>query len=385
MHILMVSPYFYPEGGGAEFYMYKIAEGLSKDHEVTVLCTSNEETHPLNHDKIEVNTLSHHFKISTTPVALTGIREMVNYMRRNNFDLCNINYYLPLFPDMATMACRICKIPSVLTWHNDVHTDGFLKLFSTVYNHTLNKITLRMVDKIITPSPYCYNESPLLRKFQHKMEWVPPGVDLEKYNRVPLISIREKYGIPENRDIILFVGVMNKSTAHKGVNTLLRAFKEIYKDTDSYLVMVGKGDMIPYYLEKCKKLGIIDRVIFTGFVEEEILINLYREAEILVLPSTTIQEGFGMVLIEANACGTPVIGSAVGGIKYVIRDGETGLLVSPGDPEVIGDVMKKLLDDKELTDMMGATGRKMVLNNYSWEKSVRMTEKVFEDTLKQFQ
>lgn len=379
MHILMVSPYFYPEGGGAEFYMYKIAEGLSKDHEVTVLCTTNEEMHPLNHDKIEVNTLSHHFKISTTPVALTGIRDMVKYMRRNDFDLCNINYYLPLFPDMAAMACRICKIPSVLTWHNDVHADGFLKLFSTVYNHTLNKITLRMVDKIITPSPYCYNESPLLRKFQHKMEWVPPGVDLEKYNRVPLISIREKYGIPENRDIILFVGVMNKSTAHKGVNTLLRAFKEIYKDTDSYLVMVGKGDMIPYYLEKCKKLGIIDRVIFTGFVEEEVLINLYREAEILVLPSTTIQEGFGMVLIEANALGTPVIGSKIGGIKYVIRDGKNGLLVPPQNHRILANFIIKLLHNKFLSKLLGLNGKEMVKSNYKWDKAVNDTLKIFEN------
>lgn len=381
MKILMISPYFYPEGGGAEFYMYKIAEGLSKNHEVTVLCTTNEDKHPLEDNNIEVNILRHQFKISTTPVTLTGIREMVSYMRRKNFDLCNINYYLPSFPDMAALACRICEVPSVLTWHNDVHAGGLLRLFSTVYNHTLNKITLNMVNKIITSSPYCYNESPFLEKFEHKMEWVPPGVDMDKYSSAPLISVRRQYEIPEDSDIILFVGVMNKSTSHKGVKTLIKAFKRIYKDTDSFLVMVGKGDMIPYYIEKCENLGILDRVIFTGFVEEEVLINFYREAEILVLPSTTIQEGFGMVLIEANACGTPVIGSEVGGIKYVIRDGETGVLVPPGDPVALADAITRILEDEELAARMGSNGRRMVMKNYTWDKSARMTERVFEEVI----
>jgi len=71
--------------------------------------------------------------------------------------------------------------------------------------------------------------------------------------------------------------------------------------------MVGKGNMIPHYKKYCKKLDIADKVIFTGFIKEEILINLYRNCNILILPSTTIQEGFGMVAIEANATGLPVI------------------------------------------------------------------------------
>ena len=247
MKILMISPYFYPEGGGAEFYMYKIAEGLSKNHEVTVLCTTNEDKHPLEDNNIEVNILRHQFKISTTPVTLTGIREMVSYMRRKNFDLCNINYYLPSFPDMAALACRICEVPSVLTWHNDVHAGGLLRLFSTVYNHTLNKITLNMVNKIITSSPYCYNESPFLEKFEHKMEWVPPGVDMDKYSSAPLISVRRQYEIPEDSDIILFVGVMNKSTSHKGVKTLIKCLKEFIKiQTLSWSWLVRGHDSILY-------------------------------------------------------------------------------------------------------------------------------------------
>lgn len=377
----MVSPYFYPEGGGAEFYMYKIAERLSKHHEVTVLCTTNEKEHPFNNDHIEVKTLNHQFKISTTPVALTAIRDIVSHIRQNNYDLCNINYYLPLFPDMASMAAKICDLPSVLTWHNDVHAEGFLKLLSASYNLTINKFTLKMVDKIITPSPYCYNESKFLKNLKSNMEWIPPGVDINKYDNTPLNPVREEYGIPDDSNIILFVGVMNKATSHKGVKTLLKAFKKICKDTDSFLVMVGKGDMIPHYIRMCKGLEIDERVVFTGFIEESSLINFYKESKILILPSTTIQEGFGMVLIEANACGKPVIGSRIGGIKYVIKDGETGLLVPPGDPDALADAIMKLLNDEELIRKMGLNGRKMVEKNYTWERVAGMTENVFEKCL----
>ena len=377
----MISPYFYPEGGGAEFYMYKIAERLSKHHEVTVLCTTTEKEHPLTDDNIEVNTLNHQFRISTTPVALTALKDIALHIRHNNYDLCNINYYLPLFPDMAAMAAKICGLPSVLTWHNDVYAEGILKLLTASYNLTINKLTLKIVNKIITPSPYCYNESKFLRNLKNKMELIPPGVDIKKYEYTPLKSVREEYGIPDDSDIILFVGVMNKATSHKGVKTLLKAFKKIYKDTESFLVMVGKGNMIPHYIRICKDLEIDERVVFTGFIEESTLINFYRESKMLILPSTTIQEGFGMVLIEANACGKPVIGSRIGGIKYVIKDGETGLLVPPNDPESLADAIIHLLENPSLARRMGKKGRKMVEQKYTWQKAAEATEKVFLEAL----
>ncbi len=376
MNILMVSPYFYPDGGGAEFYLYKIVEGLSKEHEVTVLCTGNSKTE--FNDNIKIFSLRHDFKISTSPVSLTAVTDVASHIKKANFDVCNINYYLPYFPDVAAIVSKIYNLPSVMTWHNDVVGNGMLRPLASIYNNTLNKITLNVVDKIITPSPYCYNESPFLKDFRDKMVWIPPGVDLEKYERTPTLSIREKYGIKDYQQIILFVGVMNKSTAHKGVNILLKAFQKIYnKYKDAILLMVGKGDMVSYYKKCCKSLGINDRVIFTGFVDETVLINIYRASEVLVLPSTTVQEGFGMVLIEANACGKPVIGSRIGGIKYVIKEGVTGLLATPKDPDSLADAISYLLENPSKANKMGKKGRKMVENHYGWHKVVEKTFDVF--------
>jgi len=379
--ILMVSPYFYPEGGGAEFYMYKIAEKLSEEHEISVLCAKKQEKHPLgSNERIKINILKHDFRISTTPVSLTLLKDIISFMKKNDFDLCNTNYYLPYFPDMATIACKLCKLPAIITWHNDIYVKGFLKIMATLYNYSLNKITLNLVDKIITPSPYCYRESHFLSGFREKLVWIPPGVDLEKYMNTPHIPIHKIYKIPPDHKILLFVGVMNKSTSHKGVETLIRAFKNL-KNSKTCLIMVGKGNMIPHYKKYCEKLDIADKIIFTGFVKEELLVNLYRNCNILILPSTTVQEGFGMVLIEANACGKPVIGSKIGGIKYVIKDGETGLLVPAGDPKALAKAIMKLLEDEELAKKMGSKGKKMVEKNYTWDKAAKMTEKVYREVV----
>jgi len=186
--------------------------------------------------------------------------------------------------------------------------------------------------------------------------------------------------LPENSKIILFVGAMNRGHTHKGVDVLLKAFSMI-KDEDTYLVLAGTGDMIPDYKRISESLGIINRTLFTGFIDEETLIDLYRASDMLVLPTLNIAEGFGMVLIEANACGKPVIGSRVGGIKYVIRDGETGLLVPPGDPEALADAIRRLIEDPEKAEVMGQNGRKMVEKNYTWERSSRITENVFQEVI----
>lgn len=83
MKILMVSPYFYPEGGGAEFYMYKIAEKLSEQHEISVLCTKKQEKHPLSpNEKIKINTLKHDFRISTTPISLTLLKDIISFIKK---------------------------------------------------------------------------------------------------------------------------------------------------------------------------------------------------------------------------------------------------------------------------------------------------------------
>ncbi|QHN06215.1 glycosyltransferase family 4 protein [Methanothermobacter sp. THM-1] len=379
MKILIVAPYFPPRAGGVEHYTYNISKNLlDMGHKITVITSANksaEEDHG-----IMIIRIKSRVSISNTPIDLTLVSSISNILRKETFDVVNAHTPVPFYADMAAIASKRMKVPFVLTYHNDVIKESWpLRTLSSIYNKTLLQLTLKSSDRIITPSPYVHNESEMINEFIERTVWIPPGVDTEVY-KPGRSDWKSRYGLPENSKIILFVGAMNRGHTHKGVDVLLRAFSMI-KDEDTYLVLAGTGDMIPDYKRISESLGIINRTLFTGFIDEETLIDLYRASDMLVLPTLNIAEGFGMVLIEANACGKPVIGSRVGGIKYVIRDGETGLLVPPGDPEALADAIRRLIEDPEKAEVMGQNGRKMVEKNYTWERSSRITEKVFQEVI----
>lgn len=382
INILLVSPYFYPEVGGAENYVYNVSKKLVEmGHNVTVLCSHEKGKDELI-DGIHVIRLKISFRISRTPVSLGLLKYMQNLIKKCNFDIINVNLSVPFFPEVAILMAKIYKIPCVLTYHNDIiREDSIMKLITTIYNGTLNKILLNSVDLIITPSPFCYNESAFLKPFNDKLIWIPPGVNIERYNNSSL-NIRDKYDIPFNSKIILFVGVMSRSHSHKGVDYLIKSFKEVLEDKkDLCLVLVGEGDMVPDYKKMAQNLGVSDKVIFTGFVSEDELIGYYNSSDMVILPSTTVQEGFGMVLIEGNACRKPVIGSRIGGIQYVIENGKTGLLVPPKDSQYLARAIIRILNDEDFSKRMGDNGRKLVEDKYTWDKAAKLTENVFKELI----
>lgn len=383
MKILVVSPYFFPKIGGLENYCYNISKLLvEKGHELYVL-TSGTENSEENIDGINIIRIKPSLTISNTPINFGLIFKISKIIKDKEIDIVNAQTPVPFYADMAAIASKIKKVPFILTYHNDLTKPGsFLKILSNLYNHTLLKSTLSNSARIITSSPYVFNESKLIESYKQKVVLIPPGVDLKKYSPGKSSSIYKRFNIPLKSKIILFVGAMNKGHAHKGVDVLLKSFKRVleYQD-DAYLVLAGSGNMIEEYRKLSKDLEILKNTVFTGFIDEKTLINLYKNSYMLILPTISIAEGFGMVLIEANACGRPVIGSNIGGIKYVIRDGENGLLVPPKDVEKLAGSIIKLLSNENLANKMSEMGRKMVEIDYTWEKSSIITEKLYKDIL----
>ena len=105
----------------------------------------------------------------------------------------------------------------------------------------------------------------------------------------------------------------------------------------------------------------------------------YQEASVVVLPSLTEAESFGMTLVEAMACGRPVVGSRVGGIPGVVRDGVDGLLVPPGDAPALAEALRRLLTDEELGATMGAEGRRAAESTWDWRHSTGTTLRVLRE------
>jgi glycosyltransferase involved in cell wall biosynthesis len=176
---------------------------------------------------------------------------------------------------------------------------------------------------------------------------------------------------------VLFVAQLDKTHAHKGLDILITTLAALKKNGFQLrLIAVGKGDAIEHYKSLAKKEGFEKETVFTGFVEDEDLPKYYAGADVLVLPSTTSAEGFGMVITEANACGTPAIGSDIGGISQAIQNGKTGILVEPKNINALAEAVATFYNHPAAAERMGAAGAQRAADEFGWDHLVDKTEKI---------
>jgi D-inositol-3-phosphate glycosyltransferase len=207
-----------------------------------------------------------------------------------------------------------------------------------------------------------------------KIKVVPPGVDLDLFRPIPPRQARRILGLPPDRRIVLFVGRIEPL---KGIDTLLRAMALFVPEIpcwqeDLSVVIIGgapgagieKVNDELARLEKLRlELGIQELVTFQGAQDQDTLVYYYSAADLVVIPSR--YESFGMVALEAMACGTPVVASRVGGLTYSIQDGQTGFLVPERDAEALAEKVRLLLCDEELREKLGRQAAKWA-RNYGW-------------------
>jgi glycosyltransferase involved in cell wall biosynthesis len=125
------------------------------------------------------------------------------------------------------------------------------------------------------------------------------------------------------------------------------------------------------------ELGLAARVVFAGRVSDALLPDYYRSADVVVLPSTTMGEAFGLVLVEALACGVPVVASSLPGVRTVVADGVDGFAVRPGSDVELAGAVRRLLEREEERAAMGARGRAKVEASYTWERIAGRLESVY--------
>lgn len=186
---------------------------------------------------------------------------------------------------------------------------------------------------------------------QRRIQVIPAGVDLDLFRPLGKRKSREDLGIHE-KNMILYVGRVEPL---KGIEILIKALPMLESSSDTRLMIVGGSSEKDSELERLKglatQLGIDDRVTFTGPLKQTELPTYYSAADAFVLPS--YYESFGLVALEAMACGTPVVVSRVGGLKTFIRDGYTGYLIPWRCPEPFAQRLDMLLANPALRDAMG--------------------------------
>jgi D-inositol-3-phosphate glycosyltransferase len=196
-----------------------------------------------------------------------------------------------------------------------------------------------------------------------KISVVPAGVDLDLFRPVPPGEAKRFLGLPATRRIVLFVGRIEPL---KGIDTLLQAMALVVPEIpcwqeDLSVIIIGGApgagieqvDAEMARLERLRaELGIQELVTFQGARDQDTLVYYYSAADMVVMPSH--YESFGMVALEAMACGTPVVASKVGGLAYNVQDGQTGFLVPDRNPEALADRIQLLLCDDALRQQLGS-------------------------------
>ncbi len=174
---------------------------------------------------------------------------------------------------------------------------------------------------------------------------------------------------------ILYIGSLTK---FKGVHYLIEAFQSVRKEFPSAMLnIVGSGPFRPYLEAKIRQMGVKEMVLFHGNVSDKAVKELYQKANVVVVPSIWM-ENSPMVIYEAMASGRPVVGSKIGGIPELVRDGKTGYLSEPRNPEDIADKVIKIISDTNLTEKFRKAAREVVINEYSPDVHYRKLIKFYQ-------
>ena len=207
-----------------------------------------------------------------------------------------------------------------------------------------------------------------------KIEVIPCGVDVDLFHRIPRDEAKAYLDMPQHNRMVLFVGRIEPL---KGIDVLMEAMALVLEDMDELrdeicLCIIGgdpdaDADSLDQEMSRLQQmreqLGIADVVTFLGKKAQDALPYHYSAAEVCVVPSH--YESFGMVALEAMACGTPVIASRVGGLTFTVRDGQTGFLVPSDDRSALADRLRLLLADEKLRWAMSRQAIQLS-QRYSW-------------------
>ncbi len=232
----------------------------------------------------------------------------------------------------------------------------------------LERLAVSRIPNIIASTPYAKDY--LNNMTDSKLYVVPNAIRFESARNVkPLKAIR--------KPSILFVGWLSRN---KGVATLLQAIPIIKRRIPNIRVYIaGAGPQEAEVRKIANKLAVEENTEFLGVIEREGKYSYYISVDICVVPSL-VNEGFPTVLLEAMICGKPVVASKVGGIPYIVKDKETGLLFEPGNAEDLADKAITLLQDKELRDRMGEAAE-VRAREFTWDKITERTVEIYREVL----
>ena len=380
LRVLEVVSSFYPNVGGSETFTGELSSILTSKFGVECLVLHSERAGARDgerqHGSAKTVSFSPDFSLSTTPLALGWYRQTLNLLSDFNPDLVHASVPLPGLPDVVGWVARKKRIPFVLTYHNDiVGWNPVQSWMALCYNASLGRATRHGAAKIVVDAREYARSSAWLAPHQYKTLSILPGIADEFLRPSPRLTFDERGG-----DIV-FIGRLEPGAAYKGLPILLKALRVLLNDLPALrLTVIGSGTWERKYRDAAERLHVGKAVTFMGGILRERLLSVLRTHKVLVLPSTSRAEGFGIVLVEAQSQGLPVVATKIGGLASAMIDGKTGALVSPHEPIPLANAIRKILSDSDLWSRFSERALEFS-KGFSWERVAREYLSVFNDVL----
>lgn len=361
MNICIVSPFFTPFVKSSE---YGFAQTLTEfGHEATILTSTSDAPREKMVTK-KKSKEQHNFKVkylksidfAENPFAPSVFLHIL----RSNFDVVMLREDYPFMCHLAYFASKIKRIPTILTTERTYKPQGFKGFFLRVFDVTINRVLRSGADAY---TAHCNAAMDFARKnlgTSRKMVLTPVGIDTYSFDSLP----GKDFTYIKDGDLKLLT--VARLHEYKGLQYLIKALGDVVQEKkDIKLYILGKGPEKKKLEKLVKDMKIDDNVVFMNIaIPNQEMPQLYSECDLYVQPS--IIEPFGIAVLEAMACGKPVVGTKTGGMLDTIVDGVTGFSVPPANVEELAGAIMKLVKDRDLLVRMGEHARKKALQ-YDWK------------------
>lgn len=357
MRVLQLGKYYYPYMGGIENHLYLLCNEIKSRVDLEVIVCNSALTRVAESlDDVPITRCPQVLQVASTSICPTMPLEL----SRRSYEILHIHFPHP----MGVMSYLASRKPRghqvVITYHSDiVRQEELLRLYAGFMR--------RMMDRsaaIICTSPNYVETSRTLSRYRDKCRIIPYGIDLGQFTPTPAIQaeaagIRARYGGP----LLLGVG---RLIYYKGFEYAIEALKHVTRD--ARLLVVGEGALRGRLEAHARECGVAERVHFLGNIHNRELTPYYYASDVFVFPSIARSEAFGIVQLEAMACGRPVVNTSLdSGVPYVSRDQESGLTVPARDALALARAVNSLLENPGHAKRLGEGGRRRVESDFSKE------------------
>lgn len=361
MNILFIANHL--NVGGISSYLFTLAGGLKQRGHNIYLASSGGElaekfiSSGITHISVPLTT-----KKEASPKIIFSFLKLKRHAKKLNIDLIHSNSRTTQV--LGNLLSRALAVPHIFTCHGFFRPKLSRRLFPC-WGQAVIAISQEVKEHLIFD----------FKLDEKRISVINNGIDTAGFGDfTERDKLRRQLGIDDSP----LVGIIARLSDVKGHIYLIRAMQQVVKvNPSSKLLIIGEGKMKGLLVKEADSLGLKDNVLFVP--ETKGTQGALAAMDVFVMPS--LQEGLGLALMEAMAQGLAVIGSRVGGIKTLIRDGVNGLLVEPADAGGLAAAIQRLLGDSFLRRSLGANARQFIIDNFSREKMVDATERVYQRCL----